>query len=112
MDKFMLLFRFNPEVFQQAPPSPEDMQADLQRWLDWMGTLTQQGKMAGGEQLQMGGRVVSGTAKAVTEGPFAESKEIVSGYLLILAADLDEATEIGKGCPVLLSGGSVEIRPV
>ena len=59
------------------------------------------------------GRVVSGLGgKTVTDRPFAEGKEEVGGYLMIQAASLDAASEIAKGCPVLLNGGSVEVRQI
>ena len=47
-----------------------------------------------------------------TDGPYAEAKDLVGGYTIILAKDLDEAAELSKGCPVFDRGGSVEVRPV
>jgi len=46
----------------------------------------------------------------VTDGPFAEAKDIVGGYLVVTAKDLAEAYEIAKGCPAPDEGGSVEVR--
>jgi len=45
-----------------------------------------------------------------TDGPFAEAKEVVGGYYLIDAKDLDEALEIAKDVPFL--NGGLEVRPV
>ena len=53
-----------------------------------------------------------GKRKAVTDGPFAEANDVVSGYRLILAKDLNEAAELSKGCPILVVDGQVEVRPV
>ena len=50
--------------------------------------------------------------QAITDGPFPESKEMIGGYVMISADSIEEAAEIGKGCPILLSGGKVEVRPV
>jgi hypothetical protein len=60
----------------------------------------------------VGGKVVRGKQKTVTDGPFAEAKDAVGSYSLILARDLAEATELSKGCPILEVGGSVEVRPI
>ncbi len=48
----------------------------------------------------------------VTDGPFAEAKDVIGGYSLIKARDLSEAAELAKGCPILDRGGRVEVRPV
>ena len=60
----------------------------------------------------MAGMVVKGNQKMVTDGPYAEAKDLVGGFSLIEASDLAHAVEISKGCPVLEVGGSVEVRPV
>jgi len=65
-----------------------------------------------GEPLESGGKVVRGKQKAITDGPYAESKDLVGGYLLIEARNLEEATELSRGCPVLDVDGTVEIRPI
>ena len=57
------------------------------------------------------GKVVRGKAKAVTDGPFVEVKDFIQGYILVEANDLDQAVELAKGCPILESDGTVEIRP-
>jgi hypothetical protein len=56
--------------------------------------------------------VTGAGGKSITDGPFAEGKEEVGGYIMISAASLDEASELAKGCPVLLGGGSVEVRMI
>ena len=48
----------------------------------------------------------------MTDGPYAESKDLVTGSLVLEAASLDEATELALGCPVFEMGGSLEVRPV
>ena len=48
----------------------------------------------------------------MTDGPFAEAKDIVGGYTLIEARDLDQAVELSKGCPIFEVDGAVEVRPV
>jgi hypothetical protein len=55
-------------------------------------------------------RVRRGKA-SVTDGPFAETKEVVGGFILIQAAGMDEAVEIAAGIP-LAKLGSIEVRPI
>jgi hypothetical protein len=51
-------------------------------------------------------------SSGVTDGPFVDAKEIVAGFYLIEAADLDQALRIAGTNPVVRSGGGVEVRPV
>jgi hypothetical protein len=50
--------------------------------------------------------------KVITDGPFAEGKELVGGYFLVRADSLDEAARMAKDCPIFETGGSVEVRPI
>jgi hypothetical protein len=111
MAEFLLLFRGGaPDGVNQ---SPEQMQAQMQKWNDWMGGLAKEGKMLGAQPLEHEGKTVRGKKKAVVDGPFTEGKEIVGGYLLCKADTLEQATEISKGCPILeQENGSVEVRAV
>lgn len=65
-----------------------------------------------GHPLDGAGKVVRGKQKSIHDGPYAEAKDIVNGYMLIEAKDLAHAVELSKGCPILDVGGSVEVRPV
>ncbi|GAA4590284.1 hypothetical protein GCM10023194_46730 [Planotetraspora phitsanulokensis] len=56
-------------------------------------------------------RVVGGRT-LITDGPFADTKEVLGGICLIEAADLDEALELAAGVPAVRLGGVVEVRPV
>jgi hypothetical protein len=114
MKEFMLVFRSsqqNEEIF--ANQSPEQLQAELAKWNTWMGHIAHDGKLIGGQPLYPSGKVLKGTAKKLTDGPFIEGKDIVGGYLLIKATSIDDAVEISKGCPSLNSpDGSVEVREI
>ena len=114
MKEFMLVFRSSvqsEEIF--ASQSPEQMQAELGKWNDWMSTIAKQGKLVGGQPLYPNGKVLKGTSKKLTDGPFIEGKDMVGGYLLIKANDYDDAVEISKACPSLNSvDGSVEVREI
>jgi hypothetical protein len=65
-----------------------------------------------GNPLEPTGKVVKGNQKTVTDGPYAETKDIVGGYIVVEARDIGHAVEISKGCPIFEAGGSVEVRPV
>ncbi len=108
----MLLFR-NAGPDTHAHLSSAEKAALARQWNDWVQQLIAQGNLRHGHPLDLGGRVVSGArGERVTDGPYAEAKEVVGGYLFITAADLDEATTIARQCPGLPLGLVVEVRPV
>jgi hypothetical protein len=110
MAKFMYLFRSNPTAYRSM--SPEQMQQTMKKWMDWKDTLQRNGHVQQlGERLDAAGKVVRGKSKAVTDGPYVEVKDYIQGYLLLAAKNMDEALELAKGCPILESDGTVEIRP-
>jgi hypothetical protein len=110
MEKFMYLFRGGDS--QNADQSPEVMQTHMQKWIVWMKDLELKGQLAGGEALHVSGKNLSGAKKIITDGPYVEAKEMIGGYLIVLAKDMHEAVELSKGCPILEADGKVEIRPV
>jgi len=106
----MYLFRNNPAAYQSI--SPEQMQQTVKKWMDWKDSLEKNGHVKQfGERLDGSGKVVRGKTKAVTDGPFVEVKDFVQGYILVEAEDMEQAIELAKGCPILDSDGTVEIRP-
>lgn len=109
---FLLLFRnCGPDTHDHL--SPEQRDVLTRQWNDWVQGLVTQGKLAHGSPLGLDGRVVTGTTGGrVTDGPYAEGKEIVGGYVLIHAADLDEATAVARQCPGLSVNLVVEVRPL
>lgn len=108
----MLLFR-NAGPDTHAHLTPAQKVAMTQKWNDWFDGLASRGKVQHARPLGLTGRVVSGPAgERVTDGPYAEGKEIIGGYFFLTVADIDEATEIAKHCPGLSIGLTVEVRPV
>ena len=107
----MMIFRNTPvSEDAYANMSPEQMQAELDKWNSWIGGIAAQGKLIGSDALEATGKIVTGSKKVVTDGPYVESKELVSGYLLMHADSEAEALEHSKGCPVFEIDGSVEVR--
>jgi hypothetical protein len=85
----------------------------MEKWVAWFKELGAKGHLKDpGHPLEATGKVVNGVGKVVKDGPFAEAKDVVGGYIVVEANDLAHATELSKGCPILEVGGSVEIRPI
>jgi hypothetical protein len=109
MKDFMLIF-INGEGSKNF--SPDEMQQNMQQWFSWITELKNKGIYVSGEALIPAGKTVKGAEPVVTDVPFAESKEVVGGYFILKAADIDEAAELAKSSPDLPYGGSVEVREV
>ena len=80
----------------------------------WLKDLTEKGHVKDpGHPLERAGKLVSGKNRSVTDGPFAEAKDVVGGYTVVQAVDLAEATALASGCPIFdIADGSVEVRPL
>lgn len=107
MEKFLFLFRGG-----MTSGSPEAMQANMQEWFAWVEKLRKEGRYISGEPLHPAGKTVVGAKRIITDGPYAEGKELVGGFFIVDAKDLDEATEMAKASPDYKNGGSVEVRQV
>ena len=108
MAAFMLIFR-GP----QPEASPEQMQQHMQKWITWFDGLTKSGAYGGqGAPLEPSGKVLRGTRWALSDGPYAEAKDLVGGYAIVQARDIDAAVELARGCPIYERDGAVEVRPV
>ncbi len=108
MQTFMFVYRGGEEDMKRA--SPEQMQHLLQIWMDWIHSGVEAGWMVdGGDGLKPGGAVVNADL-SVTDGPFAESKELIGGYSIVEAPNLAAAVELAKGSPMPTYGGTVEVR--
>lgn len=109
MNEFVLIIR-RDMMSKDAMPSPEQMQAAIKPFQDWIGGIAAQNKLVSPpKRWDADGRVVK-QDNIVTNGPYAEIKESVGGLFLIRAKDYDEAVEIAQGCPILKWGATVEVR--
>lgn len=108
MSDFLFLYRAAPG----GPKlSPEAMQQRMQAVGKWMQELGEKGHIKDpGQPLEATGKVVSG--KAVTDGPYAEAKDVVLGYMVIEARDLPHAVELAQVSPLVQGDGVLEVRPV
>jgi len=110
MKDFLFVFRNDSKAVPQG--SPEEMQAMMKKWMDWIGNFAAQNKLIDrGNRLHGDGKVVK-PGNIVTDGPYTEVKELIGGYTLVRAESLEEATEMAKNCPILSVGGNVEVREI
>jgi len=108
--KHLLLFRNND---WERGLSPEQIQEIVDRWMAWFHRLRDEGVVLGGHPLEDEGRVVSAKAgQAVSDGPFAESKEAIGGYFLLDDCTLDQALAVARENPALEHGLTIEVRPI
>ena len=108
MSKYMLLIRGGGEAM--AAMSPEEKEKNMESWKTWMSGLAENGKLVDGLPLAEEGKRITGREKLVSDGPYAEGKEIVGGYIIVNASDMDAAVELAKGCPIFENNGETEIR--
>ena len=112
MSQFLYLYRMTDAARQETMGTPERAQQNMQRWMAWMQELDAKGHLKDrGQPLERTGKVVRGR-KAVTDGPYTETKDLIGGFTIVEAQDIDQAVELSHGCPVFERGGSVEVRPV
>src|ERR671930_1093641 len=108
--RYMLIFRGG--AVSRDDVSPSVLQAHLEKWYAWADELARQGRGNVGTPLDNGGKAVRGAERVVTDGPYAESKDLVTGAMIIEAVSLEDAVEVARACPTYEFGGSVEVRPV
>lgn len=108
MEKFMFIFQGRYDHNRSA----EEIQQHTAKWYAWVERLRTAGRYITGDPLQPGGKLISGEAKSVTDGPFTEGKEVVGGFFLVNAENYDEAVEMAKDCPDLPFGGIVQVRQI
>lgn len=112
MPNYLLFLHSEPDSFNET--SPAEMQAIIQKYMEWRVRLQKEGVLLGGEKLQDGtGRTMrrTGGQTAVTDGPYTESKEVIAGLFHIQAENYDQAVAIASDCPHL-EYGTIEIREV
>ena len=90
--------------------SPEEIQQAIDAFYGWHDRLVREGKMKSGQRLATEGKLVS--RSGVTDGPFAESKEVIGGYWFFVADSLEEAAELAAQNPCLACGLTYEVRPL
>jgi hypothetical protein len=113
MPNYMLLLYQPPN--RPRPSSPDEIMAITRSYMSWADRMRAEGRLKGGEKLTFDpGKVMrpKNGKITVTDGPYAESKELIGGYFAISANDYAEACKIAETCPHLGYGGNIEVRQV
>ncbi|MBV8244299.1 MAG: transcription initiation protein [Candidatus Eremiobacteraeota bacterium] len=107
MSEYVYLYRGG-----RRAESPAEGEQQMQAWMTWLKDLAAKGHIKDqGQPLEPEGKVVRAN-RSVTDGPYAESKDIIGGYTLVEAKDLAQAADLASGCPIFRYDGLVEVRPV
>lgn len=110
MKKFLLLIR--EDIRRASKMTPEELQSDIQTMVKWVEDLTRSGNFIQGDPLEMGIRLATKDG-VLSDGPFIEAKEGITGFTLINAQTLDQAAELALICPLVQSGQiKIEVRPI
>ena len=107
MKEFVLIFRLRDHA--DSKPSPEQVRERM----NLLAGLAAQNKLADkGKSLSISNAKTITSDTIVTDGPYTEIKEFISGYMLVKTETIEEAVELAKGNPILKVGGTVEVREV
>ena len=113
MNEYILFLYDCPADF--ADTTPEQMQGIIEEYSAWAQKLGAEGKHLGGQKLaDEGGRILNCASGdvTVTDGPYSEAKEVIGGFMKILAPSYDEAVAIARTCPHARYGARIEVRQV
>ncbi len=110
MEKFLLLIREDAE--RRGKMTQEEFDDCIRIMSGWVESLAQSGNFISCEPLQHRGKFVN-KDMVVSDGPFIEAKEAITGYFLIHAENIEQAASIAQTCPFVLAGRmGIEVRPV
>lgn len=107
MKEFALIFRL--ANVSDAKPTPEQ----IQERMNWLGSIAAQNKLADkGKTLSVGNAKTVKSGQVVTDGPYTEIKEFISGFVIVKTDTIEEAVEIAKENPIFKIDGNIEVREV
>jgi hypothetical protein len=111
--RYILLTVQGPEhVDAWTNSSAEDKEAEIEATRAWFQQHAMAGRIAGGEELGWPGSAKTVRKKGITDGPFAETKEMIGGFIVVEVKSEAEAIEMAQGWPGLAwDGDAVEVRP-
>ncbi len=110
MKEFMMIFM--GAGYEKKGLSPDQMEERMGKWIAWMTDLKDQDLYVEGRPLLPNSKRVSGSDQTITDGPYVETNELIGGYFIIKARDMDHALELTNGFPDFDLGGTVEVREV
>lgn len=110
MKRFLLLIREDIRRVEQLTDA--EMHAEITIMTKWVEELTKSGNFVQGDPLENGMRIAT-ASKILSDGPFIEAREAVTGYTLIKADNIDQAAELAMACPLVQNGQiKIEVRPI
>lgn len=110
MALFMVLLTEDNNAWRDL--AADERKALLEKYFAWVGELKAGDRMRGGHPLASGGSVLRVVEGKTVEAPYAETRDVLTGFFILEARDLAEATALARGCPALLHGETVIVRRV
>lgn len=108
LKEFMLLFRYEPS---NEEPTQEQLQEMHKLWGEFIGGIAMQGNLISTHQLGFEGKKVLPDL-STKEGFHISENQIIGGNMILKAESLESATQLAKNCPILLMGGTIEVRDI
>jgi hypothetical protein len=111
MKEFLLIIRTEGDIWTLLPP--EKLQRHIEHGTAYIGKLMKEGKIKSAQPLDKGSRILTENGGIIKDGPFNETKEVIAGYFLIEANDMDEAVAIAKANPIFQDiPAKIEVHPI
>jgi hypothetical protein len=111
MNDFLLILRTTGDVWTDL--SPEQLQRHMEHGMAYIKRLMTEGKLKNAGPVAKGSKIVTESDGIIKDGPFNESKEVIAGYFLIVAKDMDEAVAIAKENPIFKDIPTrIEVHPM
>jgi len=110
MEKFLLLVREDINMLRQI--GSKGRYENMREMMNWVESLAESANYLGGEPLELSGKYVNHD-DVLSDGPFIETKEGISGYLFLQAENIEQAAAIAQSCPLVMQNRMIlEVRPV
>ena len=106
----MLIFQGGE--YETSGMSPDQFQQKMEQWNKWVNELREDDLFVNGHALKNSSKQINDENLVLTDGPFVELNELVTGYFVIKAKDLDHARQLSKGYPDFDLGGKIQIREI
>lgn len=110
MERFLTIIREDVKI--RKAMTPEESSKSIQVMVEWIESLTRTGNFLSSEPLDNVGSYIT-KDYVLSDGPFIESKEAISGYMMIQAENLEQASRLVRTCPLVVNDGAIiEVRPI
>jgi hypothetical protein len=110
MKKFLMLIR--EDLRRANSLTPEQVQDEIQIMVKWVEELTRSGNYVQGDPLEGAMRIAT-KDRILSDGPFIEAREGITGYTIVKANNIDQAAEFAMSCPFVQNGLiKIEVRPL